>query len=126
MPTALDGRGTAPRMDIVRRRHLLTAAAGALVAACAAEVTPARPAPLATLPALAANPDGGHWPEIVVRAPPEVRRAYAWAVKNEMTLRFIPCYCGCGLSAGHRDNFDCYVSEVRTGGWIVLDTHSLG
>lgn len=111
----------------MRRRRLLVAAAGAFVAACTAELTTVRPSPTTTpMPALAANPATGHWPEIVLRAPREVREAYAWAVQNETTLRSIPCYCGCGLSAGHRDNFDCYVSEIRSGGWLVLDTHSLG
>lgn len=46
-------------------------------------------------------------------------------MKNEATLRWIPCYCGCGAQ-GHRDNFDCYVREVRRDGWVVLDTHGLG
>lgn len=110
----------------MRRRQLLAAAAASLVAACTAQATPAQTQPPATLPALAANPAAGHWPSVVLRAPPEVREAYAWAVKNELTLRYIPCYCGCGASAGHRDNFDCYVSEIRSGGWMILDTHSLG
>jgi len=99
-------------------------ALGALVTACGPWADP-EPSP-AGLPALAARPSAGYWPDVVLQAPQPVREAYAWAVENERTLRYIPCYCGCGLSAGHRDNFDCYVAQVRTGGWVVLDAHSLG
>jgi hypothetical protein len=109
------------------RRGVLAAALSALAVACTTRIAPDRSSPAAApTPPLAAHPDSGHWPELVLRSSLEVREAYAWAVKNEETLRFIPCYCGCGLSVGHRDNFDCYVSEVRVGGWLVLDTHSLG
>ncbi len=59
------------------------------------------------------------------RAAREVREAYAFAAANELTLRWIPCYCGCGAQ-GHRDNFDCYVQQVRPNGWLVLDPHGLG
>lgn len=110
----------------VRRRHLLIAAASSLAAACGAAALPPAGSPAASLPALAASPSRGYWPDVVRAAPLPVREAYAWAVENEAVLRYIPCYCGCGLSAGHRDNFDCYVSEVRQAGWVVLDTHSLG
>jgi len=54
-----------------------------------------------------------------------VREAYAFAVDNYAVLRYIPCYCGCGQSAGHKDNFDCYVSQPRSEGWSILDTHAL-
>lgn len=105
----------------MRRRALFVSGAGALAAACTARVVPAP-----TLPPLAANAALGTWPDVIRTAPAPVREAYDWAVRNEQTLRFIPCYCGCGESAGHRDNFDCYVSEVRDRGWVVLDLHSLG
>lgn len=75
---------------------------------------------------LAAHPASGRWPDVVARAPADVREAYAFAVDNYASLRSIPCYCGCGLSAGHRDNFDCYVKQPLSGGWSILDAHALG
>lgn len=109
----------------MRRRQLLAAAAGALAASCAARVTPVATGAAPTgLPALAANPATGYWPQIVARAPLELREAYEFATANEKTLRFIPCYCGCGMH-GDGDNFDCYVNEVRKDGWLVLDDHAL-
>jgi len=109
----------------VRRRQLLVATAGAVVAACAPQFGPARSSPAPTaLPALAANPAAGRWPSVITRSPTEVREAYEFAARNEPTLRYIPCYCGCGAH-GDGDNFDCYVNEIRAGGWLVLDDHAL-
>lgn len=107
----------------MRRRRLILAAAGATLTACTSSVVPAPRA--TTRPALAANPGLGIWPRVVDQAPLAVREAYAFAAANERTLRWIPCYCGCSAQ-GHRDNFDCYVAEVRPEGWLVLDTHGLG
>jgi len=119
-------------MAAVRRRALLAAAVGTVAAACARDLgrpspaASARPAATSTaLPDLAANPGLAYWPDVVARAPVAVREAYAFAVANEPTLQWIPCYCGCGAQ-GHQSNFDCYVQEVRAGGWIVLDAHGLG
>jgi uncharacterized protein with PCYCGC motif len=75
--------------------------------------------------ARAANPTAGIWPAIVRTAPAEVQDAYRFAVSNYATLHWIPCYCGC-VAQGHRDNFDCYVSEIKAGGWLVLETHAVG
>ncbi|HEX9437230.1 MAG TPA: PCYCGC motif-containing (lipo)protein [Candidatus Limnocylindria bacterium] len=110
----------------MRRRRLLMLAGASVAAACTAKVTEATPgsAAVTPLPALAANPAAGQWPAIIGRAPAEVREAYEFAVASEKTLRWIPCYCGCGMH-GDRDNFDCYVNEIRGGGWLVLDDHAL-
>ena len=112
----------------MRRRELLGAAAVTLAAACApggGSAEPSGPAP-AGMPSspLAAHPASGRWPQQIERALANTREAYRVAVKNEPTLRWIPCYCGC-VAQGHRDNFACYVSEVRPNGWVVLDTHAL-
>jgi len=80
---------------------------------------------MTALPALAANPALDQWPDVVRKAPATVREAYAFAAANQMTLRWIPCFCGCGAQ-GHVDNFDCYVREVGADGWLILDPHGLG
>ena len=40
-------------------------------------------------------------PADIAKAPTEVREAYRFAIANRDTLKYIPCYCGCG-SAGHK------------------------
>lgn len=35
----------------------------------------------------------------------------------------MPCYCGCGDSAGHRSNRDCFIHEVKEDGSLVWDDH---
>lgn len=39
-------------------------------------------------------------PPDIAKAPEEVCEAYRFAIANRDTLRYIPCYCGCG-SEGH-------------------------
>jgi len=52
-----------------------------------------------------------------------IRVAYRAAAVLEDTLQWIPCYCGCGGSAGHRSNLDCFVSELREDGTVEWDDH---
>ncbi len=47
---------------------------------------------------------------------------YSQAAEHEELLEFIPCYCGCGDSVGHKNNFDCFVHE-KTDEKIVWDDH---
>lgn len=51
-----------------------------------------------------------------------MRDAYAYASVNYATLRYVPCYCGCG-EQGQRNNGDCFVREAREGSWVELDPH---
>lgn len=113
----------------VRRRAFLLVAAGGLSTACLRSLrTPTAwqsQGPTPPVSPLAANPGTGMWPDPLKAAPATVQEAYKWAATNEPTLRYIPCYCGCA-GIGHQNNFDCYVSEVREGGWLVLSDHALG
>lgn len=52
----------------------------------------------------------------------EVRSLYEFQITHGELMRFMPCFCGCGAEAGHRNNRDCYVREVRTDGSVVLDS----
>ena len=49
--------------------------------------------------------------------------AYKVAGKLGDTLRWIPCYCGCGESAGHESNLNCFIHEKREDGTIEWDDH---
>jgi hypothetical protein len=64
-------------------------------------------------------------PAAVQRAPSKVQEAYRFAIANRDTLRYIPCFCGCG-EEGHTSNADCYIKEVKSDGSIVFDDMSLG
>jgi hypothetical protein len=58
------------------------------------------------------------------RAPPDVREAYRFAIANQETLRYIPCYCGCGKD-GHTSNASCYLKPESKPGNLVFDRMSL-
>ncbi len=109
---------------LMRRRQLLLSAAAAVVAGC---TKPAAIVPASTnYPAeLAANPATGVWPAAYRTAPKLVQMAYHYAAANYETLRYIPCFCGCGLSSGHLNNYDCFVTAAKADGWVILDPHGL-
>ncbi|MBY6037970.1 PCYCGC domain-containing protein [Fictibacillus nanhaiensis] len=53
----------------------------------------------------------------------EIGAIYAAAPQFKEVLESMPCYCGCGESAGHRNNYDCFVAENKEDGEIVWDDH---
>jgi len=105
----------------VRRRELLVAIAATALAACTAPA--ATSAPPKTASSLTAMPLRDVWPMEYRKAPSAVQDAYAFAVDHRAELRYIPCFCGCGASAGHRDNFDCFVKGQTAPGTFILDRH---
>lgn len=54
----------------------------------------------------------------------QVQKIYQLAAQNKDLLKNIPCYCGCGESAGHTSNKDCFIYEVKDNGNIVWDSHA--
>ena len=58
------------------------------------------------------------------QAPAEVREAYRFAITNRDTLRYVPCYCGCGHE-GHTSNASCYIKDNSTPGNLIFDRMSL-
>ncbi len=105
------------------RRGLLTAGglAGVLtLAGCTPGNSSKQPAVPAAAVELLVWPAKNVWPEHFQRAPADVQEAYRYAVVNYDTLRWMPCFCGCGAN-GHVSNFDCYVREVRDDGSVLLD-----
>ena len=62
------------------------------------------------------------WPDFVTNAGPEVQRLYEFQITHGELMRYMPCFCGCGRSAGHRSNRDCYVKAVNADGSVVLDS----
>ena len=64
-------------------------------------------------------------PADIRSAPVEVREAYRFALANRNTLRYIPCYCGCG-EQGHTSNASCYFQDNSTPEKPIFDRMSLG
>lgn len=115
-----------PKVTSTLGRRRFLAGLGLLVAtACAPAATRQAVTSAPALPALGADPMNGIWPAQYLRAPMDVREAYSWAIGHEATLRFIPCYCGCGAD-GHTSNYSCYVQTALGGGRVILDPHGFG
>ena len=67
------------------------------------------------------DPDKVVWPDYVLNAPPEVKELYEFQVTHGDLMRWMPCFCGCGRTAGHRSNRDCYIRRVNADGSVVFD-----
>lgn len=52
-----------------------------------------------------------------------VRLVYRAAALSGDLLEWIPCYCGCGESAGHQSSRHCFVHAYREDGTVVWDDH---
>jgi Protein of unknown function with PCYCGC motif len=54
---------------------------------------------------------------------PVIIESYKVAGANRELLKSMPCYCGCGESAGHMHNGNCFIKEELADGSIVWDDH---
>lgn len=62
-------------------------------------------------------------PSFLDDKPEDMRLIYQVAGKATDILEYMPCYCGCGESAGHGSNMNCFLDEVREDGSVVWDDH---
>lgn len=62
-------------------------------------------------------------PGFMDEKPENVQNIYLAAAQHRDLLESIPCYCGCGDHAGHKDNYDCFVHENSDDGRITWDDH---
>lgn len=53
----------------------------------------------------------------------DIRMVYLVAGQAADLLQWIPCYCGCGESAGHTSNLNCFIRKVNADGSVVWDDH---
>lgn len=53
----------------------------------------------------------------------DIRLVYEVSGQATDVLEWIPCYCGCGESAGHRNALNCFIAETREDGSVVWDDH---
>ena len=56
--------------------------------------------------------------------PEDMRLVYQVAGTATEIIEWMPCYCGCGESADHRSNMNCFIDEIREDGSVVWDDHS--
>lgn len=52
-----------------------------------------------------------------------IRLVYEASSKATDLLEWIPCYCGCGESANHKNNLQCFIAEIREDESVVWDDH---
>lgn len=62
-------------------------------------------------------------PEFLKDKSEDMKVIYANTAQNKELLEKIPCYCGCGESAGHKNNYDCFIHENKEDGKVVWDDH---
>ena len=62
-------------------------------------------------------------PEFLKDRPEQMRTVYKAAALNEEVLSSVPCYCGCGDSAGHKSSLNCFVAEIKDNGAVLWDDH---
>jgi hypothetical protein len=63
-------------------------------------------------------------PSFLESLDPQIKEVYRIAGQHRELLTYIPCYCGCGDSAGHKHNGHCFIKEEKADGSIVWDDHA--
>ncbi|MDA1779595.1 PCYCGC domain-containing protein [Bacillus cereus group sp. BY9-3LC] len=63
-------------------------------------------------------------PTFLDKLDPQMKDIYTVAGKNAELLDWIPCYCGCGESVGHKNNKNCFIREIKKNGEVVWDSHA--
>lgn len=54
----------------------------------------------------------------------KVRDGYEFAVAHPEVLKFLPCYCGCGLTQKHDSNLNCFITGVDSNGGMIFTDHA--
>jgi len=64
-------------------------------------------------------------PDFLKDADVRVKQAYQFAAEHPQHVANYPCFCGC-VFMGHKNNLDCYVSDIAADGTITFDNHASG
>lgn len=54
----------------------------------------------------------------------DMKLIYRAVSQHQHLLEQIPCYCGCGDSVEHKDNYDCFIYKNNEDGSLVWDDHA--
>ncbi|EJR58209.1 hypothetical protein IIM_00038 [Bacillus cereus VD107] len=63
-------------------------------------------------------------PAFLDKLDPQMKDIYTVAGQNAELLDWIPCYCGCGESVGHKNNKNCFIREIKKNGEVIWDSHA--
>lgn len=63
-------------------------------------------------------------PSFLDDKPEDMRLVYEVAGRATDILEWMPCYCGCGESADHGSNLNCFIDEIQDDGAVVWNDHS--
>ena len=63
-------------------------------------------------------------PSFLDDKPEDMRLIYQVAGRATEIIEWMPCYCGCGESADHESNMNCFIDEMRDDGTVVWNDHS--
>jgi hypothetical protein len=63
-------------------------------------------------------------PSFLKDVDPKIAKVYQAVGHNYDVVQHMACYCGCGESAGHKNNRDCFIHEVKPNGQIVWNSHA--
>lgn len=110
----------------IHRRTFLAGLVGGstlILAGCQAEPAQhsSKPANLAPFSGSRPGSPAATFPSFVTQ---KVRDGYQFALERPDVLKYMPCYCGCGLNAGHKSNLDCFVAGMDEAGVVVFDEHA--
>lgn len=51
-------------------------------------------------------------PDYVLNTSEKVQQTYIMASQYPEVVAQVPCYCGCGVSDGHKSNLDCFIDHI--------------
>ncbi|MGA9232008.1 MAG: PCYCGC domain-containing protein [Exiguobacterium oxidotolerans] len=54
-----------------------------------------------------------------------IQTIYLAVAKHQDLLEKMPCYCGCGETAGHTSNYDCFIADQTAAGETTWTTHGI-
>lgn len=63
-------------------------------------------------------------PRFLEQSDEKIAQVYSLAANHQELLAYMPCYCGCGESAGHQHNLHCFIHEIKDDGQVVWDDHA--
>ena len=121
LPFRLSRRGTAIAVILV-----MAVVASAIVAAQTA-ARPATPGATAVAAKRFSTPPLPAMGFAPVRPIDVVKATYDFAAQHPEVLRYVPCFCGCGMEAGHVSNEACFIARRDARGNVTeWDTHGFG
>lgn len=63
-------------------------------------------------------------PKFLANKTEDLQSLYLAVAQHQELLEYIPCYCGCGESVNHKNNYDCFIYENKPSGAVVWDDHA--